>query len=71
MSGSSSALALAAWLRALDDDALTALLHERKVPYEYHESPGAHTWDYWDRRIVEFLRVAARVLPIEAPPRRR
>ncbi|AYF97393.1 helicase-associated domain-containing protein [Protaetiibacter intestinalis] len=31
MSGSSSALALAAWLRALDDDALTALLHARPV----------------------------------------
>jgi hypothetical protein len=31
VSGSSSALALAAWLRALDDDALTALLHARPV----------------------------------------
>lgn len=31
MSGSSSALALAAWLRALDDDALTTLLHARPV----------------------------------------
>ena len=25
------------------------------APYEYHEVPGGHTWDYWDRRIREFL----------------
>src|SRR5215203_688903 len=25
------------------------------VGYEYHEVAGAHTWDYWDRRIRVFL----------------
>lgn len=25
------------------------------APYEYHEGAGGHTWDYWDRRIREFL----------------
>ena len=47
-----------------------ALLHERKVVFEYHELPGAHTWDYWDRQIGEFLRVLARRMPIDGPPRR-
>ena len=32
-----------------------AALHKAGVAYEYHEVAGAHTWDYWDRRIREFL----------------
>jgi S-formylglutathione hydrolase FrmB len=36
---------------------LVALLQQRQIVYEYHESPGAHTWDYWDRRLPELLRV--------------
>ncbi len=47
-----------------------AVLHERKAAFEYHELPGAHTWDYWDRQIGEFLRVLARRMPIDGPPRR-
>lgn len=34
-----------------------AILQQRQIAYEYHESPGAHTWDYWDRRLPELLRV--------------
>jgi putative tributyrin esterase len=34
---------------------LAAILQKRRVNYEYHELPGAHTWDYWDRRIQVFL----------------
>lgn len=48
----------------------TALLHQRKVPYEYHELPGAHTWDYWDRQVEGFLRVLSRRMPIAGPPPR-
>src|SRR5215207_3939014 len=29
-------------------------IHKSGVAYEYHEVAGAHTWDYWDRRIREF-----------------
>ncbi|HLJ90814.1 MAG TPA: alpha/beta hydrolase family protein [Candidatus Angelobacter sp.] len=25
------------------------------IPYEYHEVPGAHAWDYWDSAIARFL----------------
>ncbi len=34
-----------------------AILQQRQIAYEYHESPGTHAWDYWDRRLPEFLRV--------------
>jgi S-formylglutathione hydrolase FrmB len=40
-----------------------AALRSRKIAYEFHEGPGAHTWDYWDRRIVEFLRVMTQRMP--------
>jgi S-formylglutathione hydrolase FrmB len=34
---------------------LVAILQKRGFKYEYHEVPGAHTWDYWNRRIAVFL----------------
>ena len=34
---------------------LVAVLQKRGLKYEYHEVPGAHTWDYWSRSITEFL----------------
>jgi S-formylglutathione hydrolase FrmB len=37
-------------------------IHKSGVAYEYHEVPGAHTWDYWDRRIREFLPLLMRKL---------
>jgi putative tributyrin esterase len=35
--------------------AVAAALHTAGAAYEYHEVAGAHSWDYWDRRIREFL----------------
>ena len=34
---------------------LVAILQKRGFNYEYHEVPGAHTWDYWNRRLDVFL----------------
>ena len=34
-----------------------AKLSARKIAYEYHESAGAHDWDYWDRMIRKMLPV--------------
>jgi len=34
---------------------VVAALHKAGVAYEYHEIAGAHSWDYWDRRVREFL----------------
>jgi S-formylglutathione hydrolase FrmB len=34
---------------------VVAALHRSGAAYEYHEVAGSHSWDYWDRRIREFL----------------
>lgn len=36
-----------------------ALLIEKKVPHEFRQLPGGHTWPYWDRQVQEVLRLAA------------
>jgi len=37
-----------------------ALMNEKKLPHEYRESPGGHTWVFWDDQVREFLDLAAR-----------
>lgn len=37
-----------------------ALLNEKKVPHEYRELPGGHTWAFWDDQVREFLALAER-----------
>lgn len=39
-----------------------ALLNEKKVPHEYRELPGGHTWAFWDDQVREFLAVADKAL---------
>jgi len=39
--------------------AFSALLIEKKVPHEFRQLPGGHTWPYWDRQVHEVLRLAA------------
>lgn len=41
---------------------LVAILQKRGFAYEYHEVPGAHTWDYWNRRVEVFLPWLMKVL---------
>jgi putative tributyrin esterase len=38
---------------------LAALMFEKKIPHEYRELPGDHSWGYWDSQVQEILRVAA------------
>jgi S-formylglutathione hydrolase FrmB len=45
-----------------ENRAVVAALHKAGVAYEYHEIAGGHTWDYWDRRIREFLPVLLKKL---------
>jgi S-formylglutathione hydrolase FrmB len=36
------------------------LLKGKKIPYEYRELPGTHSWTYWDAQVQEILRIAIR-----------
>lgn len=44
----------------------SALLIEKKVPHEFRQLPGGHTWPYWDRQVREVLRLAAERLAAPA-----
>jgi S-formylglutathione hydrolase FrmB len=47
--------------------ALAAQLSSQQVPYEYHETPGGHTWEYWDAELIPMLQAAVRTLESAAP----
>lgn len=34
-----------------------AILAERGIPYEYHETRGVHEWEYWNRRLPVVLQL--------------
>jgi S-formylglutathione hydrolase FrmB len=48
-----------------DNRDFSALLLEHKIPHEYRQLPGGHTWPYWDRQVQEILKLASQRL---APP---
>ena len=37
-------------------------LPRRSICYEYHETPGGHSWDYWDRSVQDLLGSLSKVL---------
>ena len=39
-----------------------SLLFEKKIPHEFRQLPGAHTWSYWEQQIQDFLRLTDRFL---------
>ncbi|HEY3581347.1 MAG TPA: hypothetical protein VGK82_12410, partial [Pyrinomonadaceae bacterium] len=42
---------------------LAALMFEKKIPHEFREMPGDHSWGYWDRQVQEVLRIAGQKMP--------
>jgi putative tributyrin esterase len=36
----------------------------RKIPYEYHETAGGHTWEYWNAAVEPMLRAMERTLSV-------
>jgi putative tributyrin esterase len=37
-------------------------LSSRRIVYEYHETPGGHTWEYWDGALPQLLQAVERTL---------
>src|SRR5215510_10841304 len=50
-----------------DNNRFAALLREKKIPHEYRELPGDHSWLYWDRQVREVLKIAAEKLRATKP----
>ena len=44
------------------NEQFAALLSEKKIPHEYRELPGNHSWEYWDRQVPIVLKIAAEKL---------
>jgi S-formylglutathione hydrolase FrmB len=42
--------------------ALAARFSALKIPYEYHETPGSHGWEYWDSALTPLLQGVMRTL---------
>jgi S-formylglutathione hydrolase FrmB len=38
---------------------LAEILIAKKIPHQYRQLPGGHTWGYWDRQVREVLKVYA------------
>ena len=38
-----------------------SLLVEKKVPHEFRQLPGGHTWTYWDQQVKEFIQSIPRL----------
>ena len=38
---------------------LSELFLAKKIPHEYRELPGNHSWQYWDQQVQEVLKLAA------------
>jgi putative tributyrin esterase len=38
---------------------LAALMFDKKIPHEFRELPGDHSWSYWDQQVRQVLQIAA------------
>ena len=49
---------------------LSGLFLEKKIPHEYRELPGNHSWQYWNQQVQEILQIAAEKLRAAIAPRK-
>lgn len=47
---------------------LSGIFLDKKIPHEYRELPGNHSWQYWDQQVREVLRIAAEKLRVPKTP---
>jgi S-formylglutathione hydrolase FrmB len=47
---------------------LSELFLEKKIPHEFRELPGNHSWQYWDQQIPVVLKIAAEKLRAVSTP---
>ena len=45
---------------------LSALMVEKKIPHEYRELPGDHSWGYWNQQVQEVLKLSALKMQVSA-----
>ena len=43
---------------------LSALFAQKKIPHEFRELPGDHSWAFWDRQVQEVLQIASQKLRV-------
>lgn len=43
---------------------LAQLMFAKKIPHEYRQMPGGHSWGYWDRQVQEVLRITVQSLRV-------
>ena len=48
---------------------LAAAMFDKKIPHEFRELPGDHSWGYWDQQVREVLEIAASKMRM--PPAKR
>ena len=49
---------------------LADILLSKKIPHQYRQLPGGHSWAYWNQQIQEVLRLYAQLVTNNVPDRR-
>lgn len=44
---------------------LAKLMFEKKIPHEFRQLPGDHSWTYWDRQVRHVLEIAVQRMDIQ------
>jgi len=49
---------------------LAKLMVDKKIPHEFRQLPGDHSWAYWDQQITHVLEIAAQKMRVPAATKR-